>query len=254
MGRIGPAATRLPERVKFASLVRYPRLSIFNCEPSSAQRGRCVSVRPEAGSNGAILPPTGSVAGRPFAAAMRTRSDAGVMREMLSRERVVARVWAEERATGGWTGKYRSDRRHHWLAVPDREALVAAEQATAVGFFGQRREDVDHTELFALEQEIVDGLAAYAAAGLLSYYNMRRPNGRYGNLILFRTRDVPQAWRTNPVHERAVTIAPRHYHSARLHRGSVPGNWLEDGELTIEQTRYFDFDGDDIWRAFRRFV
>ncbi len=205
------------------------------------------------GGYDATLGPTDAVGGRRFTDAVETARDAEVMQEMLLRERATARAWADERATGAWVDKYRRDGRHHWLAVPDRPALAAAFDVTAVGFFGQRREDVDHTELFALEQEVVDGLRAYAASGLLSYYDMQLPDGRYGNLVLFGTPDVPTDWHANPVHEAAVAITPRHYRSVRLHKGRVPGPLLESGELRIERTRYFDFGADRVWRGLRVF-
>lgn len=96
---------------------------------------------------------------------------------------------------------------------------------------------------------MVAGLRDYAPSGFLSYYNMQLPSGLYGNLVLFEAPAVPKSWYTNPDHARAVAIAPRHYHSARLHTGRVPGQLLGDGDLTIERTRYFDFDGDRPWQA-----
>jgi hypothetical protein len=201
----------------------------------------------------ATFGPTEPVEGRRFADPVYTSRDAKVMQEMLVRERATASVWMADGTSGPWVRKYRKDRRNHWLAVPDTAGLVGARDVTAVGFFGQRREDVNHAALFAVEEEVVDGLPDYAGSGFLSYYNMQLPNGRHGNLVLFGTPDVPKGWYANPVHERAVAIAPRHYHSARLHKGRVPGPLLGDGELTIERTRYFDFDGDRPWLGLRLF-
>jgi len=43
--------------------------------------------------------------------------------------------------------------------------------------------------------------------------------GGYGNLILCDTPDAPVRWHEHRIHARAVELAPRHYHSARLHNG-----------------------------------
>ena len=202
----------------------------------------------------ATLGPTDTVEGRAFTDPGQTWSDAEVMRTMLVRERALARAWVHDRSAGASVIEHDEEGRRHWLAVPDTAALVGARDVTAVGFFGQRREEVDHSILFELEREVVDSFAAYARLGLLSYYDMELEHGRYGNLILFWTPDVPKQWYTNAAHERAIAIAPRHYRSVRLHKSSIRGPLLGGADLTIERTKYLDFDGERIWRGLRLFV
>jgi len=204
----------------------------------------------------AILGATEPVEGRPFADPDRTHADAAVMRAMLAREREDARTWTASRASAislradGARGE-----RRQYLAVPDKDALLGARDVTAVGFFGQTR-SCDHGVLFELEHEVASAFPHYASAGLLSYFDVELDDGSYGfgNLILFWTPEVPPEWFSNAAHERAVSIAPEHYHSIRLHRGTIPGPFLGDGELEIDRTKYFDFDSDPVWRGLRLFA
>src|SRR6266542_3130016 len=177
----------------------------------------------------AVLGATEAVEGRPFADPGRTDADAAVMRAMLRREREDAWAWAATRAS---SISIRADgsrgERRQYLAVPDKEALLHARDVTAV-------------VLFALEHEVASAFPRYASAGLLSYFDLELDDGSYGfgNLILFWTPDVPPEWFTNLAHERAVSVSPQHYHSIRLHKGTIAGPFLGDGELSIERTKYF---------------
>jgi hypothetical protein len=200
------------------------------------------------------LGPADTVSGRQFTDAVHTLRDADMMRTMLSRERELVRG-LEDGQAGPYVDEWHENDRRHWLVIPDLAALAGAQDVTAIGFFGQARNDVDHAVVFELEREVAAGFPAYGKVGLLSYYDMECRGGGYGyaNLILFWTPDVPREWYSNPAHEQAVDISPRHYDSIRLHKGVIPGALSGDGELTIERTKYFDFDGDKIWRAQRRF-
>ena len=56
------------------------------------------------------------------------------------------------------------------------------------------------------------------------------------------------------LHRRAVEVSPGHYHHVRLHKGSIPGRLLDEGDITIERTKYFDFDtGNGTWFGLREF-
>jgi hypothetical protein len=201
------------------------------------------------------LGPADTVSGRQFTDAVHTLRDADMMRTMLSRERELVRGLEDDSQTRPHMSEWRENGRRHWLVIPDLAALAGAQDVTAIGFFGQARDDVDHAVVFELEREVADGFPAYAEVGLLSYYDMELQGGGYGyaNLILFWSPDVPKEWYSNIAHERAVSISPAHYASIRLHKGVIPGALSGDGDLTIERTKYFDFDGDKIWRAQRRF-
>src|SRR5256885_10055244 len=72
-----------------------------------------------------------------------------------------------------------------------------------------------------------------------------------GNLVLCAAPDVPVRWRAHDVHRLAVALAPRHYHWARLHSGTVRSQLLGDAELVVLRTRYYDFDSEPAWLAVR---
>ena len=94
----------------------------------------------------------------------------------------------------------------------------------------------------------------YGEAGLLSYYDVELVKGEYGNLILFATPDVPPEWHRDEVHKRAVSVSPGHYHHVRLHKGSILGKLHDGGDISVERTKYFDFDtGNGTWFGLRLF-
>jgi hypothetical protein len=159
------------------------------------------------------------------------------MRHMLGRMRVLAPTWR--------TSDVLVFERDHaglrtWIRVPDRAALLAARELTAVGFFGVARADVDHSAIHDLEARIVETLEWIP--GLLSYFNLELPGGRYGNLILCADSDVPERWHAHELHRTAVELAPRHYRSACLHRGVIRSGLLGDADLEPVARRDLDFD------------
>jgi hypothetical protein len=200
------------------------------------------------------LAPDETVAGKPFVDPVHTRRDEEALRQLLAHERERARAWAAGGVSGATQAIIRetdAQGRRHLLVVPDTRALLAARDPMVVGFFGRPRPVADHAELFELEDELVAGMAAYAADGLLSYYDVELVKGAYGNLILFATPEGPARWRENPAHRRAVEISPGHYHEIRLHQGTLSGRLLDAGTLRVTRTRYLDYSEPEVWRAVR---
>ena len=189
---------------------------------------------------------------RPFTDPERTLMDARVMNQMLRRLRREALAWPSQRTSVEIIKHTRAGCRH-WLVVPDVPALGHAHDVTAVGFFGDQRPGMNHSAIYELEADVVAGLGRYAAAGLLSYYDAEIAPALHGNLVLFRTREVPSAWHNDRVHAAAVAITPRHYSAVRLHRGMIRGALLGRGQLVIQRTRYFDFGQQPAWHGLRRF-
>ena len=205
----------------------------------------------------AVLGPEELLSDRPFTHPENTVREAGVMQTMLEHERGLAGEWRDAADAPERVVSNENDEAglRHLLVVPDTVALAAASDVTAIGFFGKARESVDHSVLFGLEEELVARMPAYSEAGLLSYYDVELalPKGSYGNLILFSTPDVPKAWYRDEVHRRAVELSPGHYHSVRLHKGHVSGPLLGGGRLTIERTKYLDFQNGEVWFGLRQF-
>lgn len=202
------------------------------------------------------LGPDEDVPGRPFTDPVHTRREEEALRMLLAHERERARAWCDEPSESRRNVIIRETDAaglRHLLVVPDTHALIDARDLLVVGFFGRPREDAQTTLLFELEERLVAGMSAYAAHGLLSYYDLELVKGAYGNLILFAKPDGPARWGENPVHREAVEISPRNYHEIRLHQGSLPGGILEDGELRLTRTRYIDYGEPEVWRAIRRF-
>ena len=173
---------------------------------------------------------------------VETAQDFAVMRDMLERMRSRARGWLESPPEGPGALVRETDAAglRTWIRAPDRGALLEAAELSAVGFFGQARDDVNQAPIHELEERIVDSLDEVPF--VLSYFNLELPGARYGNLVLCAPAGVPASWRAHDLHSRAVALAPRHYHSARLHRGAVGSPLLGAGELVLRSTRYFDFD------------
>src|SRR5919109_4175893 len=203
------------------------------------------------------LGPDEIVAGRPFVDPEHTRRDEAALRQLLGHERQRAQLWADDWSRGETDVVLREtdpEGLRHLLVVPDTRALLETRDPTVVGFFGRPRADADEPLLFELEEELVAGMGAYAADGLLSYYDVELVKGAYGNLILFATPDGPLRWHDNPIHLRAIDVSPGHYHGIRLHKGKLPGRLLDGGELTIDRTRYLLFENGAAWRATRSFA
>jgi hypothetical protein len=193
-----------------------------------------------------------TVPDRPFTDPAHTVEDEGTLQRLLAQQRARARAWRADRSWGKVGAVIRDRDREgfrHLLVVPDPEALLAAQSPTVVGFFGRPRANADVPLLFELEEELIAGMRS--APGLLSYYDVELVKGAYGNLILFATPEGPSKWRENAVHRRAVSISPASYHEIRLHRGTLPGRFLDDGTLHITRTRYLDYSGETPWFAVR---
>jgi hypothetical protein len=198
-----------------------------------------------------VLDATEQLPGRPFTDPGETDADAWIMGDMLRQQRAMARVWRQEQATGSAVSELLEAGWRELVVVPDRATLLQASDVTAVGFFGQLRPGLDHAALFRHESEIVDTLGDSAGAGFLSYFDLGPEHGRYGNLILFWTPQVPEQWHANPAHLSAVAAAPEHYQCIRLHKGRIPGPFLGVEGLRLERTTYLQFDAGGVWRGLR---
>ena len=212
-----------------------------------------LATRPADAVHGIVLGPDDLLPDRDFTHPQETADDLEVMSRMLAFEREIALTWGPD-IDGPGISEQTSEGRRQLLAVPDGRALLRARDVTAVGFFGHLREDVDHAVLFEHERRIVQLLPRYAPLGFLSYLDVGPEHGRYGNLILFWTPDVPDAWHRGEAHRHAAADAPAHYDHIRLHKGRIPGPFMGAGEVWLLRTQYLDFAAGAPWRALRTYA
>ena len=147
---------------------------------------------------------------------------------------------------GVWTGAGES----HWLVVPELPTLMRSRPSFGVGFFGQAREDVDHSPILDLEQELLARASLFP--GLLAYYNVRFGTGQWGNLVLFAREDDPLRVRSDRTHLEALARTADHYRSVRLHRLRFPDGAVGAAPAALESTLLIDFSEKPPWRAVRR--
>jgi hypothetical protein len=122
-----------------------------------------------------------------------------------------------------------------------------------VGFFAERRTEVDIWPLEDANSEIVNEFSKYP--GILSYGSLELPNGHWANMVLHDDPIDTQFWRTSEMHSRAVeTLSPRHYFNVRIHNGRLTSGLFNRPEIVIERTKYFDYTGPSQWRAERTLV
>ena len=202
----------------------------------------------------AVLGPQDVLSEKPFTDATNTMREVDVMRHMLIHERQRALEWVGIDPGRHVIREHDDEEHRHLIVIPDTGKLLETENLTAVGFFSNPRDDVDHSVLFELEDKLIERMDHYGEAGLLSYYDVELVKGEYGNLILFATPDVPREWYRDEVHRQAVQVSPGHYHHVRLHKGSIRGRLHDGGDIRVERTKYFDFDtGDGTWFGLREF-
>ncbi len=155
---------------------------------------------------------------RPFAALDRTADDLATLGRMLSRlRRAVAEPRPDDRRDDHVTD--REDGGIHHIVLPSVEAARAAGTMATVGFFGQARLDVDHAPIIELEQALIADMAE--THGIVAYHNVFWPGTGWGNLVVFRDHEARAGWGHDPRHADAVRRSPAHYHSIRLHVGTL---------------------------------
>ncbi len=219
---------------------------------TTRQQAGHTGQRPEEAAFAAALGPADRVPGRPFTDPGETEADALVMTRILALEREIALTWGPD-IVGPDISEQAHGETRQLLAVPDGRALLASRDVTAVGFFGRLRNGVDHTALFEHERAIAQTFPEFAPLGFLSYFDFGPEHGRYGNLILFWTPEVPDEWHRGETHRAAVAVAAEHYEHIRLHRGRIPGPFMGAGQVEVARTLYLDFTAPQPWRALRTY-
>jgi len=188
--------------------------------------------------------------GRAFTHPDRTQEDLAAIREMAAALRRVLAAPLPERPRPLVLDAARPGALQHRVVLCDERRLRASRAPELVGFFAERRPELDHTPLTTTDDELI--LEFPAHPGILSYSSLELADGNWGNLIVIDPPDAREHWRTSPKHAWATReLAPRHYTIVRLHHGRFPGGLLSGRDPVLVRTRYHDFRGPTPWRAER---
>jgi hypothetical protein len=189
------------------------------------------------------LSPGESALGRDFTDPARSIEDLAALGRIRA---ALVRRLRSDRGGGNWTVAGES----HWLVIPGLRALTRSRPVFGVGFFGQAREHVDHSQILAFERNLL--ARAHDFTGLLAYYNVRFDSGQWGNLVLFETEDAPGRVRSDPIHAQALECTAEHYSSVRLHRLRFTDGAIGETRPVLDSTLLIDFSETPPWRAVRR--
>ena len=138
----------------------------------------------------------------------------------------------------------------HRLLICDETRLRDHPELCVVGFFGERRTELDMTPLEEANTAIVGEFAKYP--GILSYSSVELPSGYWANLVLHDDPVDRDYWRKSELHAKAVeALSPAHYKNVRIHNARLTGPIMERPRFTIRKTKYFDYSGELEWRAER---
>ena len=116
----------------------------------------------------AVLGPQDVLSEKPFTDAANTMREVDVMRHMLIHERQRALEWVGIDPGRHVIREHDDEGHRHLIVIPDTGKLLETENLTAVGFFSNPRDDVDHSVLFELEDKLIERMDHYGEAGLLS--------------------------------------------------------------------------------------
>lgn len=135
--------------------------------------------------------------------------------------------------------------------VCDPERIRSLDMVCTVGFFGDRREELDYSALEDLDLDLLLEFRRYP--GILSYSSMELANEFWANLVVHTVPDDTEAWRESSAHTRAVDRSPQLYGSVRIHNGHLEGGVTGNQAIAIDRTKYWDYGCDPVWRAVRTF-
>jgi hypothetical protein len=200
--------------------------------------------------NVTILQPSETPPQHAFAAPEHSTRDAAALaicHASLNRL-LTARAYAVYCAAAAHINVINADER---IVVYQPQALAGNTTLGFVGFCGLRRAQQAPdilAEMDGLDTRLLAELLAYP--DVLSYGTLRCADDNYVNLVVLRTLDAIEQWRTSPIHTYAADVlSPRYYSGVRIHNGLLRNGISSPLQLT--STKYFDFAGTSTWRAIR---
>lgn len=135
--------------------------------------------------------------------------------------------------------------------VCEPERIRESDRVHVVGFFAERREEIDYVSLDELELDLL--LEFRNFPGILSYSSIELANDFWANLVIHGVPEDTESWRGNTPHTHAVEMSPRLYSAIRIHNGHLDGGVAGNQAIAINCTKYWDYDHDPVWQALRSF-
>lgn len=195
------------------------------------------------------------VANRPFTRVEKTDGDLIVLHSILTDVRqVIVEVEEGVRDIGPYQKlAWKVGGLTHRLLLCDVGRVRAHPGLCVVGFFAERREDVEIRPLEEANSEIVKEFTKYP--GILAYASVELTEGHWANMVLHDDPVDTSFWRQSPLHARAVeTLSPKHYFNVRIHNGRLTSGIFDRPRVEILRTKYFDYSGPVEWRAEREMI
>ncbi len=135
--------------------------------------------------------------------------------------------------------------------VCEPQHIRERDRVCIVGFFAERREDIDYDSLDGMELSLL--LEFRRFPGILSYSSIELANDFWGNLVVHSLPDDTEAWRGSSAHSKAVDISPRLYSAIRIHNGHLDGGVSSNHAIVLDRTKYWDYECEPVWQAVREF-
>lgn len=137
------------------------------------------------------------------------------------------------------------------LVVCEPDLIRECGAVCVVGFFADRRDNIDYMSLDELELSLL--LEFRQFPGILSYSSMELANEFWANLVVHLVPDDTESWRTSVAHSQAVSVSPELYESVRIHNGHITGGITGNSAIELDRTKYWDYRCDPAWQAVREF-
>lgn len=200
------------------------------------------------------LEPSELVADRPFTHPGRCIEDAAILQQMAARLRLLLGQSSGSLAQSPSFALELDEAggRSQRIIVNHRQALLASDDLTAVGFFGMKRPGANAEVLTEVDAELIGEFSLHP--GILSYSSLELADGNWSNLVLLNSPEAREHWRTSERHLYAVReLTPGHYLTIRLHNAVLPGGLMSGRALALQRTKYYDFQSPAMWQAVREF-
>jgi hypothetical protein len=195
------------------------------------------------------LRPGEIVSGRPFTDLAQIAADFTALDRMRATLRAALQTVPTDLPPGSLLHPPEPDGRPHRVVLLSRALLLSDGPLAVVGFFGQRRQEVDEATLGTIDAELIDELRSHPL--MLSYSSCQLACGGWANLVLLADPQGARRWRESARHSYAASqVAPRYYATIRIHNGALPAG-LASPALRHTRTLYYDFRAGAWWHAVR---